>query len=141
MPTTSVSLLETVSCNSIPALQKKDTVELTIGYHLLEGQSISLKKPLAMLEKLQESLDGQEQATGYKVLLTALKAICSVLGHAKMHGIGNLTTKNLHNAAKKRLLWSVLIFLQEIRDHPLTPAVISRVLSDSRFWLNDRWWD
>ena len=32
-------------------MQKKDVIELTIGYHKLEGKVVQLKKPLAMLEK------------------------------------------------------------------------------------------
>jgi pyruvate/2-oxoglutarate dehydrogenase complex dihydrolipoamide acyltransferase (E2) component len=33
------------------AVQSKDTVTLTIGYHQLEGKKVPLKKPLAVLER------------------------------------------------------------------------------------------
>ena len=32
-------------------MQRPDTVELVIGYHLLEGKMVDLKKPFAILEK------------------------------------------------------------------------------------------
>jgi hypothetical protein len=46
-------------------LQKAGVVELQIGYHLLEGKIITLKKPLAVLEKecspvLLDHLDASE---------------------------------------------------------------------------------
>ena len=53
-----------------------DTVELVIGYHLLEGKMVDLKKPFAILEKQQLDLgpmdaDAEESAlshsTEYKV--------------------------------------------------------------------------
>lgn len=55
-------------------IQKKDTVELTIGYHQLEGQSVALKKPLAMLEKLDKSDGTDSQALGYQVVNSELKS-------------------------------------------------------------------
>ena len=48
------------------ALQKKDTVEMTIGYHQLEGKIVVLNKPLAMLEKCCTGV-GEEQKLGYQV--------------------------------------------------------------------------
>ena len=38
-------------------LQRADTVELTIGYHLLEGKMVDLKKPFAILEKHSTPVD------------------------------------------------------------------------------------
>ena len=38
-------------------LQRADTVELTIGYHLLEGKMVDLKKPFAILEKQTTPVD------------------------------------------------------------------------------------
>ena len=38
-------------------LQRADTVELTIGYHLLEGKMVDLKKPFAILEKRSQPVD------------------------------------------------------------------------------------
>ena len=38
-------------------LQRADTVELTIGYHLLEGKMVDLKKPFAILEKQSTPVD------------------------------------------------------------------------------------
>ncbi len=37
--------------------QRADTVELTIGYHLLEGKMVDLKKPFAILEKQSTPVD------------------------------------------------------------------------------------
>ncbi|CAL5220977.1 g3085 [Coccomyxa viridis] len=36
---------------------RADTVELTIGYHLLEGKMVDLKKPFAILEKQSTPVD------------------------------------------------------------------------------------
>lgn len=36
-------------------LQNKDIVQLQIGYHILEGKRMPLRKPLAILETLQTS--------------------------------------------------------------------------------------
>lgn len=55
-------------------IQKKDTVELTIGYHQLEGQSVALKKPLAMLEKLDKPDGTDSQALGYQVISSKLES-------------------------------------------------------------------
>lgn len=56
-------------------LQRADTVELTIGYHLLEGKMVDLKKPFAILEKQSTLMDvdemkedgGVQYNTEYKV--------------------------------------------------------------------------
>lgn len=53
--------------------QGSESLEMVIGYHQLEGQLITLKKPLAMLEKQQASQDHSIQgesdsAVAYKVL-------------------------------------------------------------------------
>jgi hypothetical protein len=49
-------------------------VELVIGYHLLEGKMVDLKKPFAILEKQQLNLEAMETdaenvfpSTEYKV--------------------------------------------------------------------------
>ncbi|CAK0783126.1 hypothetical protein CVIRNUC_006321 [Coccomyxa viridis] len=55
---------------------RPDTVELTIGYHLLEGKMMDLKKPFAILEKqcAPVDVDAMEQdgaaecSTEYKVI-------------------------------------------------------------------------
>ena len=45
-------------------MQRPDTVELVIGYHLLEGKMVDLKKPFAILEKQTaascSSIDGMD---------------------------------------------------------------------------------
>ena len=41
-------------------LQRPDTVELIIGYHLLEGKMVDLKKPYAILEKQTGCNSGDE---------------------------------------------------------------------------------
>lgn len=38
-------------------LQDKDVVQLTIGYHQLEGRRVQLKKPFAILEKVGSRSD------------------------------------------------------------------------------------
>ena len=48
-------------------MQKKDAVELVVGYHQLEGQLLPLKKPLAMLEKTFDEAAASPMATGYQV--------------------------------------------------------------------------
>ena len=46
------------------SMQRPDTVELVIGYHLLEGKMVDLKKPFAILEKQSpascSSIDGMD---------------------------------------------------------------------------------
>jgi hypothetical protein len=54
-------------------MQKKDCVELIIGYHQLEGQIVMLKKPLAMLEKCC-TRNGEEHAVEYKVMMMVFTA-------------------------------------------------------------------
>lgn len=44
--------LLSVAC---PCMQNQDTVQLQIGYHMLEGKRVPLKKPMAILEKQQET--------------------------------------------------------------------------------------
>ena len=66
-------------------------MELTIGYHLLEGKMMDLKKPFAILEKQTApgevaalERDGAAQcSTEYKVctLLLYLTTCCSAAGH------------------------------------------------------------
>ena len=57
-------------------MQRPDTVEMVIGYHLLEGKMVDLKKPFAVLEKHSSCLDvesmdvdgdNSENTTEYKV--------------------------------------------------------------------------
>lgn len=58
----------------VSSAQRKDSLQLTIGYHQLEGQLVNLKKPLAILEK--ESKDnnavGEAPVSSYKVAVSAL---------------------------------------------------------------------
>jgi hypothetical protein len=59
------------------AMQKKDSVELIIGYHQLEGQIVMLKKPLAMLERCCAE-SGEGKAVEYEVgQFQAFKEGCS----------------------------------------------------------------
>jgi chromosome transmission fidelity protein 8 len=44
----------------------KDTVVMTVGYHQLEGKRVPLKKPLAIMEKTEESQP--EGGVGYVVV-------------------------------------------------------------------------
>ncbi len=69
-------------------LQRPDTVELVIGYHLLEGKMVDLKKPFAILEKQQPEMDGEiaeacndaiRQSTEYKVQRGSVCEILAVL--------------------------------------------------------------
>lgn len=57
--------------------QNKDIVQLQIGYHILEGKKMALKKPLAIMETVQqdssigsassEAGDGSQTSTCCKV--------------------------------------------------------------------------
>lgn len=46
-------------------MQKEDALQLTIGYHQLEGKLVLLKKPLAVMER--EELPDQPESIQYKV--------------------------------------------------------------------------
>lgn len=50
----------------VQSSQNPDVVQLTIGYHLLEGKRVPLKKPLAILD--QDEGDGEKKATKYRVV-------------------------------------------------------------------------
>lgn len=68
-------------------MQKKNVVELIIGYHQLEGQLVPLKKPLAMLEKVPEECGTGSTATCYQV--------CSFLTKRLSSGIKSLQVKQV----------------------------------------------
>lgn len=42
-------------------LQNKDVVQLQVGYHIIEGKRVPLKKPMAILETVQQ---GDSSSTG-----------------------------------------------------------------------------
>ena len=67
---TAVAKASSYYINSIFA-QKSGIVELTVGYHQLEGKLVALTKPLAVLEKRaiggMDQLGAKEAAVEYKV--------------------------------------------------------------------------
>ncbi len=60
-------------------LQDKDIVQLQIGYHLLEGKKVPLKKPFVMLEK--HVTEGEDGAVQYHVSDRRLSVCCDSLSH------------------------------------------------------------
>jgi hypothetical protein len=42
------------TCCATRCVQNQDVVQLQIGYHVLEGKRMPLKKPMAIMDKVQE---------------------------------------------------------------------------------------
>jgi hypothetical protein len=48
-------------------MQNQDVVQLQVGYHVLEGKRMPLKKPMAIMDKVQETDDEGNTQTVCKV--------------------------------------------------------------------------
>ena len=97
--------------------QRMDFVELTIGYHQLEGKIVTLKKPVAMLEKRQpdnmETEDDNQHSLTYEVCRLLLQSstlvhIASSLRHQRaavvLQVVGVIRKKCIFKSRPKALI-------------------------------------
>jgi hypothetical protein len=51
----------------VACMQNQDVVQLQVGYHVLEGKRMPLKKPMAIMDKVQETDEEGNTQTVCKV--------------------------------------------------------------------------
>jgi chromosome transmission fidelity protein 8 len=59
--------------------QDKDVVQLMIGYHQLEGKKVALKKPFAILEKVEVPNGSQSGAVHVQYQARAAQSACLIV--------------------------------------------------------------
>ncbi|KAF6256558.1 chromosome transmission fidelity protein 8 [Scenedesmus sp. NREL 46B-D3] len=67
-PQRDVDLQESLAVGTMQLSKNEDVVQLQIGYHVLEGKRIPLKKPMAIMDKVQETDSEGHSQTVCKVV-------------------------------------------------------------------------